>query len=297
MIIRSVNKFLDFIKLYGFEATVRSLFQKLLKKRARCFEELKSEIVDKDIIEIGGPSRFFSSKGVFPIYQLSEKIDNLNYSCETVWNSSIAADKRTVYEGNRAYRKLFLNDSSEVTEISDESYDILINCHVIEHIANPIKTLQSWRRFLKYGGLLVTVLPHKDATFDHLREATSLQHIIDDYNKDIGEDDLSHKNEILALHDARYDKGFVSQEDFRSKIDDNLQSRIMHHHTFTTKCVADLIDYLQFEILFIEPLLPCHILIIAKKVRDYNKIDNSPFLSIDSCIYKNSPFSSDHCNE
>ena len=47
------------------------------------------------------------------------------------------------------------------------------------------------------------VVPHKDKTFDHNRPVTSLNHLEEDLDNDVDEDDLTHLPEILELHDLR----------------------------------------------------------------------------------------------
>ena len=41
----------------------------------------------------------------------------------------------------------------------DASYDVLLACHVLEHLPRPLVALANWLRVLRHGGLLVLVLP------------------------------------------------------------------------------------------------------------------------------------------
>jgi len=43
--------------------------------------------------------------------------------------------------------------------IKDESVDTIISRHSLEHLSDPIKTLNEWRRILKVGGKIVVILP------------------------------------------------------------------------------------------------------------------------------------------
>jgi hypothetical protein len=83
---------------------------------------------------------------------------------------------------------------------------------------------------LKEDGLLVSVLPHKDGIFEWRRPTTRLAHMIEGYEKDVGDNDLTHLPEILALHDLEKDKPTGSAEQFRRRCLDNSFNRALHHH-------------------------------------------------------------------
>ena len=60
-------------------------------------------------------------------------------------------------------------------------------------------------RGLKKNGKMILILPNKNACFDHLRPYTNIEHLIQDFTQNIGEDDLTHLDEILELHDLNMD--------------------------------------------------------------------------------------------
>ncbi len=76
---------------------------------------------------------------------------------------------------------------------------------MLEHAANPLRVLYEWKRILKNSGTILIVLPHKAATFDHRRPSTSFEHIKADFDSNVDESDLTHLDEILALHDLKLD--------------------------------------------------------------------------------------------
>lgn len=65
--------------------------------------------------------------------------------------------------------------------VPDESYDFIINSHVLEHLDDPIKALIEWTRIIKPDGIIFMIIPHKDRTFDSERERTTLNHLIEDF--------------------------------------------------------------------------------------------------------------------
>ncbi len=66
--------------------------------------------------------------------------------------------------------------------LADESQDFVVSSHVLEHFANPIKTLLEWDRVIRPMGIIFMIVPHKERTFDKKRERTPLVHLIDDFH-------------------------------------------------------------------------------------------------------------------
>jgi SAM-dependent methyltransferase len=265
------------------------IFKKFLRK-ARCLSECKDLISNKYGLEIGGPSRIFSKKGLLPIYPCIGKLDNCNFSSKTIWEGQIENGLSFNYSKNHGPGFQYILDATELKEINSGEYEFIISSHVIEHIANPIKALYEWIRVLKEEGILIVIIPHKDGTFDHKRKITDLSHLISDYNSNIKENDLSHLEEILKYHDLRRDKEAGSFENFKKRSEKNFENRSLHHHVFNTYSAIKLIDYVNLKILKVEVILPFHIIIIAKKLKGLN---NQLLLNNFENLKVKSPFMSD----
>ncbi len=91
----------------------------------------------------------------------------------------------------------FIRESTDLQRIKSSSYDFILASHTLEHTSNPIKALKEWIRVVKPGGSLIVILPHYTHTFDHRRQPTPVSHMLEDYERDIGEKDETHLNEIL----------------------------------------------------------------------------------------------------
>jgi hypothetical protein len=76
--------------------------------------------------------------------------------------------------------------------------------------------LNEWARIVKPGGAVVLVLPKKESNFDHRRPEHD-RGSADHYVNDVGEDDLTHLDEILALHDLKRDKPAGTPAQFRER--------------------------------------------------------------------------------
>src|SRR4051812_5693705 len=183
-------------------------------------------------MEIGGPSAVFRRWNLWPIYPVAERLDGYNFSNRTLWSDP----------SSRSYPHEFVGEASQMTGLDDNSYDFLLASHVLEHIANPLKALKEWRRIVRPAGTIILVVPHKDATFDHRRRVTTLDHILRDFREDVSEADQTHVAEILRLHDLSRDPGAGSREAFAARARQNLEYRSLHHHVFNTELALRLVD-------------------------------------------------------
>ena len=267
------KKLLDIYRTNGLINLTKSILNHFYPRKAKSFKQFKKLLLKKSGFEIGGPSSLFGNSGLFPVYRIAKSVDNCNFSSQTVWEGQIKWGYTFKYLKNRSCGRQYILDAIELNEIESGKYDFVLSSHVIEHIANPIKALSEWIRVLKNEGILIVVIPHKDGTFDHKRNITTLDHIINDYNNDTPENDLTHLNEILELHDIKKDQGISSLEQFKIRSARNFENRCLHHHVFDTLSAAKLIDYMKLKILAVEAALPFNIIIIAKKsVNHDNKL-------------------------
>lgn len=214
-------------------------------------------------IEIGGPSPIFRSRQDLPIYDLVGSLDNCDFSNSTLW-----AKHETTYEFSRgvAPGKTYFCDGSAMTPIADGVYDFVLSSHNLEHFANPVKAIKEWQRVLSPGGALVLILPHYQKTFDHRRTPTSVDHMFQDYEMNVGEDDLTHLTEILEKHD--FDRhpgpGRCTLEEFHKRALDNLHNRFLHQHVFDENNSRELLTRAGFEVLASDFRLPFHICLLAR---------------------------------
>ena len=214
-------------------------------------------------LEIGGPSALFSLKGYFPVYLFAQQVDGVNYSNRTAWEGTIAEGHNYQYHNKTGYQ--YIREATELTGIPDESYDFVLSCHSLEHVANPLKAVAEWKRVLKPGGYIVLVLPDKRHTFDINRPYTTMTHLLLDYQQDTGEDDATHFDEILRLHQHEKDNGLVAGQTFADRLKDNLTSRYAHHHVFDFKLVNEILGYFSLQTIYQQEAPPFHLITLAQK--------------------------------
>lgn len=272
------------IRNQGLLSLIKVLFRKISEfispPKSEYYNIIFSKISDSKGLEIGGPSPVFFKKGYIPVYNVAKKVDNLNFSSNTLWEGEIEKDS-LIIDGKVIGDQLII-DAINLSGINDCTYDFILSSEMVQHIANPIKALLEWKRVMKNDGLLILIIPNKSKTFDHRRPVTQLGHIIEDYEKGTTEADLTHLDEALKFHDLTMDRPAGSFEDFKKRSENNINVRALHHHVFDEKLTIKLIDYLGFKIVGLELYLST--IVILAQIKDVASIDNSSFLTFSSDI-------------
>ncbi len=236
---------LNQIRSLGFMETFkRSKNRFLREKRYRFFKKILN---NKQAIEIGGSSSMFNSDNVLPIYKILKSVDSVNFSNNTIWEGSIKEGNNFIYDTNRKGYQYIL-DAVNLGKLGTD-YELLISCNNLEHIANPIKALKNWTKVIKNNGLILLILPKKESNFDHKRPITKFTHLIEDFNNNIGEEDLTHLDEILSLHDLTRDLLAGSYDEFKERSLKNIENRSLHHHVFDLNLLEDIFNYLNIELI------------------------------------------------
>lgn len=110
-----------------------------------------------------------------------------------------------------------------------------------------MKALKEWKRITKSD--IILILPNKDICFDHKRNYTNFEVILDKYNRDIGEDNLESLDEILEKHDLNLDEAAGTLEQFKIRSLNNYDNRALHHHVFNYDLVYDMCKYLNISLI------------------------------------------------
>ena len=220
---------------------------------------------DKAGLEIGGPSRIFIGGHLIPVYNICQRVDNCNFESQTLWSSTVKDS-----EFDRRLGERFVAEASDLSTIPDCKYDFVLASHALEHIANPMKALREWKRVLKVGGALLVVVPDKQRTFDHKRPFTTIEHLESDFQMNKQEDDLTHLDEILALHDLTLDPGAESRQQFRERCLRNHSLRAMHHHVYSLDVLGLMLQRIDMQVLSLAVERPYHIAGFAQKLSSLN---------------------------
>ena len=253
-------------KILGIGGLFRAILHRLFRKKAKCFPICKKLLKNSVGLEIGGPSKVFSRAGILPVYPILKGLDNCNFSDKTTWEGTIIEGETFQYDVNHEFGRQYISEASDLQVIPEATYDFILASHVIEHIANPLQALSEWKRTLRNEGILVLLVPDKDGAFDHKRSITTLDHLIEDYEKSTKEDDLTHLPEIFEFHDLQRDPAAGNFEEFKKRSEKNLENRCLHHHVFDTELVVQLLSHVNLQILAVENFFSFHIIAIAQKI-------------------------------
>lgn len=278
----------------GMVGLVQAAIRRLIPQRPlTAWPRVEPMLKGQHGLEIGGPSMVFGRHGLAPAYAAASCVDNCTFHHHTMWEGAVREGHSFIFDKRKEPGLQRIAEGGNLAGIADSSYDFILSSHVLEHLANPLAALEGWIRVLRAGGLLLTVLPHRDATFDHRRPITELAHLIQDRENRVDEDDLTHLDEILRLHDLVKDPAAGSFEDFKERSLRNLENRGLHHHVFDTRLAVSMIDHMGLEILAVEVRQPMHIVVAARKAAAQATPSNAKFLGAGRSPAWTSPFPSD----
>lgn len=245
---------------------VKKLWRKLTGMELNGFKTFHLLFENKKGLEIGGPSKIFNSDNYLPVYKIASKVDGCNFSNNTVWEGSIKEGEGYKYDKNKKTGYQFICEGNNLTPVKDAAYDFILSSHSLEHFANPIKALNEWIRVLNKHGIIVLVLPDSRYTFDHNRSITKFDHIKTDFDNNMQEDDLTHMEEVVTLHDYKMTPDIQNKESFRQRTLKNFENKCLHHHVFDEGLIKQLFTHLNIEHLYTDFAEPHHLIIVGRKL-------------------------------
>lgn len=143
-------------------------------------------------------------KHYWPIYPDARSIDDVNFSDDTIWEGKILDGGQYNYASGKQGRQ-YVMEAGELSRLNDEHYGFLLFSHCLKHCANPISVLLEWKRIVKPFGLMLIIVPDQRFTFDWKRPVIIFSHLLKAFHNNTTEQDLTHLDEILQLHDLARD--------------------------------------------------------------------------------------------
>ena len=194
-------------------------------------------------VEIGGPSH----TGAI-IYENARSIDNVIFSNRTIWSNH--NEDYNYYTNKKG--KVIINDAVNISHVQPEYYDFCFSSHSLEHIANPLKAINEWLRIINKDGYIIIIVPEKSACFDHKRAYSQFSTLLSQYEKNVGEDDLSTLPEILKNHDLSMDPPAGDLGTFTKRSLDNINNRCLHHYVYNDDLLKEICNYFKCEFIYNE---------------------------------------------
>ena len=198
-------------------------------------------------VEVGGPSPY-GYEPISIIYKNANSIDNVIFSKDTIWSSH--SSLYSYYYGKTG--NVIINDAVNIYLVKNDSYDFCFSSHSLEHIANPLKALSEWLRIIKKGGYIIIIVPEKSDCFDHKREYSKFSVLLSQYEKNVGEHDLSSLYEILMNHDLSMDPPAGDFVAFTKRSLDNFYNRCLHHYVYNDELLMEICNYFKCEFIYNE---------------------------------------------
>jgi len=163
-----------------------------------------------------------------------------------LWEGKILqGDNYNYEEAKTGYQ--YIGEAIKLSTFVSGKYDFVVLCHSLEHFSNPLKVLEEVTKVLKKTGYILIIVPNKEYTFDHKRMITTIDHLLEDYNANIDEKDLTHLEEILEKHDLSMDIPAGNYEDFQKRSLKNFENRCLHQHVFDLELVSQVFDYFAIK--------------------------------------------------
>ena len=218
--------------------------RRALRRPIAGYRTVQAALSGQTGLEIGGPTKLFRRD--LPIYGVVKALDGVNFSHTTVWEGALT-EGRTFRYGRHGLGHQYICDATDLGRMADARYDFVLSSNNLEHIANPLKAMAEWARVLRPGGHLLLVLPRKESNFDRRRPITSFAHLLEDFKHGITEHDLTHLDEIVALHDYAMTPDTANAEVLRARGLANFENRCLHHHVYDPALIEQVLRHAGLE--------------------------------------------------
>lgn len=249
------------VRKYGIFGSAKVAWHLLTLERPAFRKLARDLVLDKSGCEIGGISFDFKDRGAVPLYRHAARVDNFQYAAKTL-RGEFKEGEPYHFHPRKPPGTTHVREACDL-RVPDSSYNFILASHVLEHCANPIKVLREWQRVARPGSPLILSVPYHKWQFDHRRPPTTIEHMLDDYKADVGEDDLTHLPEIRRLHDHPTSEESGTIDQYWKWASDNALYRVLHHHVFDLTNVRQLLEAAGLRVLAVECIRPCHIMSLS----------------------------------
>jgi SAM-dependent methyltransferase len=130
-------------------------------------------------------------------------------------------------------------DRDGLAQFPESAFDFVIINHVLEHVANPIRTIEEVFRIVRTGGLAVIGIPDKRYTFDKERASTTAAHLWSDYDGRVDRNTDEHYLDFLRNVAPHV---FLEPPENLSHHLNRSRDRREHAHVWTSATFRELLD-------------------------------------------------------
>lgn len=133
-----------------------------------------------------------------------------------------------------------VDDGSRLSSFADASLDFVVANHMLEHVEDPIATLEHQLRVLRSGGILYLSLPDARESFDAPRPRTTVEHLLRDHDEGPAVSRREHYEEC-----ARFIEGHSGEILERRVEEMEAESLRPHFHVWEPKTFAGFLSVLD----------------------------------------------------
>jgi SAM-dependent methyltransferase len=133
-----------------------------------------------------------------------------------------------------------VDDGSRLSAFADDSVDFVIANHMLEHVEDPIATLEHQLRVLRPGGVLYLTVPDARESFDAPRPRTTTEHLLRDHSEGPDVSRREHYEEC-----ARFIEGHGGEILERRVAEMEAESLRPHFHVWEPRTFAGFLSALD----------------------------------------------------
>jgi predicted SAM-dependent methyltransferase len=132
-----------------------------------------------------------------------------------------------------------IDNGETLASLSKDSQDFIISNHFLEHAVNVIKTLKRWYDLLRADGILFLSVPDRRFTADQARQRTSIEHLFDEFERNVTEIPEDHCIDHLVAWNG------IPRDRIDSLMIQQCRKYGVHNHCWEDEDILQL-----FEVLF-----------------------------------------------
>ena len=130
----------------GISGILQAVVWQVIHAKPRTLSLCTELVKEQHGLEIGGPSPLFTRKGDLPIYPHIGRLDNCNFTHNTIWESNLTEGFTFKYDQGRPAGYQHVSEATDLKGIPAGAFDFVLSSHAIEHTANPMGAIREWIR-------------------------------------------------------------------------------------------------------------------------------------------------------
>jgi len=123
---------------------------------------------------------------------------------------------------------LFDPQKPPLSKIPSNSVDCIYSSHSLEHSPNPISALIDYIRVIKKDGIVYSIIPNKEYTYDKNRKSTNIDYLINKYQNNLWSYEINEYRDVFMNTDNHDVYNNKSEKDIMNAYKENTG----HHHIY-----------------------------------------------------------------